>query len=85
MLCRKVLVHKANASLLENRIELCLLGSHVLLLLQNNYCSDNKSRLVKSLQLRIFYPVGYCRERQEVEQKLMSLSGYYCISLCYIT
>lgn len=37
-----------------------------------------------ALQLRNFYPEGYCRERQEVEQR-MSLSGYYCISLCYIT
>lgn len=61
------------------------LRSHVILLLQTNYCSDNKSRLIKFLQLRIFYPVDYWRERQEVEQKLMSLSGYYCISLSYIT
>lgn len=65
--------------LLEKGTELCPLYSHVPLLLQNNYCSDSKSRLIKTLQMSTFYTVGYCRERQDVEQTLMSLSGYYLL------
>lgn len=53
----------------------------------NCLCSDNRTGLMKSLCLRklvFFHPESHCGKRQEVEQKLLRLSGYYCVSLCYI-